>query len=91
MFGTILAIFKVLSGKPGKAWKNLEKERERIMKTLKTYKFKELSKSAQDRAASEYIAGWEETHENGDLDEESAMEILIENEDDTYNKDGELL
>jgi hypothetical protein len=57
----------------------------------KIYKFKDLSKVAQDRAVSEYIAGWEETHEDGDLDEESAMEILIENEDDTYTKDGELV
>lgn len=57
----------------------------------KIYKFKDLSKLAQDHAVSEYIAGWEETHDVGDLDEESAMEILIENEDDTYTKDGELV
>lgn len=58
---------------------------------MKEYSFIELSKLAQVRAVYDYLKGWAETHDENDLSFYEAYDILIDNIDDAYSKDGILL
>lgn len=59
----------------------------------KAYKFLELNKKAQNFAIKDYIKGWEETHDKGDMTFEEVKEILTDNNDDDeflYTSKGEI-
>lgn len=53
-------------------------------------RYSNLSFEAQLVAVREYIKGWEETHDKGDLDESEADSIL-RGMDDFYNINGNYL
>jgi hypothetical protein len=58
----------------------------------KIYSFKELSEEAQTKAVADYIEGWEETHEIGDMEYLDALSALKYDYPmdglDHYKKDG---
>ncbi len=59
---------------------------------MKKYKYNDLSLDAQIKAIKDYIEGWEETHEKGDLDEPECHTILQGIEpDDYYTVNGEYI
>jgi len=53
-------------------------------------KFKELSEESKQKAISDYIRGWLETHEN-ELLNESVVNDILQNNDDVYLENGEFL
>jgi hypothetical protein len=59
---------------------------------IKIYSFKELSEEAQTKAVADYIEGWEETHEMGDMEYLDALSVLKYDYPmdglDHYKKDG---
>ena len=58
----------------------------------KIYTFEELSEKAQIKAVEDYIEGWEETHEPGDMTWFEALSALRDDYPvdnlDNYEKDG---
>ena len=55
------------------------------------YRFSELSPEAKNRAVLDYIAGWEETHDRGDISREEAHSACFDTDYDVlYNVDGEI-
>lgn len=60
-------------------------------KAMKTYKFKELSEEAQLKAAREYLEGWEETHDEGDLTLQEAFALCLIDTDARYTEKGVFL
>ena len=47
-----------------------------------SYKFNELDTKAQKRAVLDYIEGWEETHDMGDLPQKEVIALLSLGDDD---------
>lgn len=58
---------------------------------MKEYSFLELSNLAQIKAVYDYVKGWAETHDEDDLSFHDAYDILVDNVEDAYSKDGTLL
>ena len=60
-----------------------------------TFSFKDLSTEAKARALADYIGGWEETHEVGDLTLMEAYSVLrvdyANTEYDNYTEDGVMI
>ena len=55
----------------------------------KHYKFSELSKAAKVIAVKEYLRGWEETHDKGDMSYDDAYSSCIDTNDEiAYDKKG---
>lgn len=57
---------------------------------MKQYLFKDLSLQAKNRVIGDYIDGWYETHDLGDLDGVDVSEMLDE-PDIYYTEDGKLI
>jgi hypothetical protein len=55
------------------------------------YTFNQLSRTAKKLAVNDYIKGWEETHDQGDLSYDDVYDILIEDAEFLYNKGGEFI
>lgn len=55
------------------------------------YKFSQLSRQAKDVAVLDYIKGWEESHEIGDMSYDDAFSGCVDTEDEVlYNADGSI-
>jgi hypothetical protein len=55
----------------------------------KYYKFSELSQTAKHVAVMEYLRGWEETHDKGDMSYDDAFSSCIDTNDEiAYDKKG---
>ena len=51
----------------------------------RAYKFSELTVEVRERVIENYILGWEETHDKGDLSFRDA-EYSLTNDDDRYTR-----
>lgn len=57
---------------------------------MKTYTFLNLSNLAQIKACYDYSLGWKETHPNEDLSFYEIYDLLLQNTEETYLKNGTL-
>lgn len=58
---------------------------------MKTYLFCDLSASAKVYAMNDYLKGWEETHEKGDLTKAEVYDILGDNDEFLFDVEGRFL
>lgn len=57
---------------------------------MKYYTFMNLNNTAQIKACYDYAFGWKETHPEEDLTFSEVYDILLQNTEDIYYKDGSL-